>query len=86
MIKRYSNWCAASHGHVMMAKEDGEYFYVQDVRHLLGRCLDALESDRLAAAEKIAGNKGYPAREARYQRWLEDSTALYEEVKALLKD
>ena len=50
------------------------------LRTLLGRCIEALESEKIAAADKLAMNKGYPARAPRFERWYEEASALYDEV------
>lgn len=62
------------------------YYKPDEVDALLSRCLEALELDKLDAAEKLEMNKGYPSREPRFQRRLSEATALYDEVKQILSD
>lgn len=54
----------------------------QALRSLLARCLGAVESDMIDAADMLRANKGYPARDARYRQRLADATKLHEDVKA----
>ena len=69
--------------HYRMTGEDS-FYVARDVHALLWRCVDALEDDKLSAAEAIEKNKGWPARQKQLESWLKDSTALYDEVLALL--